>query len=146
MDSKIEQFIQAKKIAVVGVSRTKTKFGTAIYNELKTRGIEVYGVNPNMDEIGGDKCYTSLSELTGKIDGVVICLQPTNSVQALREAAAAGIQNIWLQQGAQSVETGKVAHELGLDPVTGKCILMYAGEVKSIHGFHKFFAKVLGQY
>jgi predicted CoA-binding protein len=80
------------------------------------------------------------------VDGVVICVNPKYSAQALRDAAAVGIQNIWLQQGAQSVETGKVARELGLDPVSGKCILMYAGEVKSIHGFHKFFAKILGQY
>jgi hypothetical protein len=30
--------------------------------------------------------------------------------------------------------------------VEGKCILMYAGEVGSIHNFHKFVAKVFGQY
>ncbi len=146
MDSKIEQFIQAKKIAVVGVSRTKGKFGTAIYDELKTRGFEVYGVNPHMEQIGSDRCYASLSELAGVVDAAVICLRPPSAAQALRDASAAGIQKLWLQQGSQSIETDKTARELGLSPVTGKCILMYAGEVKSIHGFHKFIAKVLGQY
>ena len=68
------------------------------------------------------------------------------AAQALRDAAGAGISKLWLQQGAQSVETAKTARDLGLDPITGKCILMYAGEVKSIHGFHKFINKVLGQY
>jgi hypothetical protein len=146
MDSKIEQFIQAKKIAVVGVSRAKGKFGTAIYNELKARGFEVYGVNPHMEQIGSDRCYASLSELAEVVDAAVICLRPQAAAQALRDADAAGIQKIWLQQGAQSIETDKTARELGLSPVIGKCILMYAGDVKSIHGFHKFFAKVLGQY
>lgn len=146
MDPKVEQFLQAKKLAVVGVSRSKNKFGTAIYDELKTRGFEVYGVNPHMSEISGDKCYASLSELSGKADAAVICLHPHAAAQALRDAAGAGISKLWLQQGAQSVETAKTARDLGLDPITGKCILMYAGEVKSIHGFHKFINKVLGQY
>jgi uncharacterized protein len=146
MDQKIQEFVQAKRLAIVGVSHTSTKFGTAIYTELKARGFDVYGVNPSLDQINGDKCYPNLAALAGKVDGVVICLPPQKAAQVLREASAAGIKNIWLQQGSQSVETGKVAHELGVTPVEGKCILMYAGEVKSFHGFHKFIAKVIGQY
>ena len=146
MDSKIEQFIQAKKIAVVGVSRTKGKFGTAIYDELKTRGFEVYGVNPHMEQIGSDRCYASLSELAGTVDAAVICLRPPSAAQALRDASAAGIQKIWLQQGSQSIETDKTARELGLSPVTGKCILMYAQPVRGYHSIHKFIAQVCGQY
>ena len=80
------------------------------------------------------------------MDGVVICLPPQKTVLVMRDAAAAGIQKIWLQQGAESAETARVARELGLEPVTGKCIMMYAGNVKSIHGVHKFFAKLFGQY
>jgi len=146
MDKKIEDFLQAKRLAVVGVSRSDKKFGTYIYNELKARGFEVYGVNPHMDTITGDRCYASLSDLTGKVDGAVICLPPQKADQVLREAAAAGITRIWLQQGSQSLETSKVAREVGVTPVEGKCILMYAGEVKSFHGFHKFVAKLFGQY
>lgn len=146
MDATIQDFLQARRLAVVGVSRSPQKFGTAIYTELKTRGFEVYGVNPNMETIAGDKCYPSLAELAGRVDTVVICVTPQKAAGVLREAAAIGIQRIWIQQGAQSLETARVAQELGLKPVTGKCILMYAGEVKSIHAFHKFFARAFGQY
>lgn len=146
MDSKVQDFLQAKRLAVVGVSRNTQKFGTAIYTELKARGFEVYGVNPQMSEVAGDKCYASVTELAGKVDGVIICVPPLKAVSIIREAAAAGITRIWLQQGSQSIDTGKVARELGVNPVEGKCILMYAGEVKSFHNFHKFVAKVFGQY
>lgn len=146
MDAKIQDFLQAKKLAVVGVSRSSQKFGNAIYTELKARGFDVFGVNPNMESIDGDKCYASLAELSGKVDGAVICLKPDSAAAALREAAAAGITRIWLQQGAQSLATTQAAREAGLAPVEGKCILMYAGEVKSVHAFHKFFAKLFGQY
>lgn len=146
MDPKIQDFVQSKRLAVVGVSRSEQKFGTAIYKELKTRGYDVFGVNPNMDAIDGEPCYASIGDLTGKVDGVVICVPPQKAAGVVREAAAAGITKIWLQQGAQSLETSKAAREMGVAPVEGKCILMYAGEVKSVHAFHRFFAKLFGQY
>ncbi len=146
MDKKIEDFLKAKRLAVVGVSRSDKKFGTAIYTELKARGFEVYGVNPQMESINGEKCYASVAELAGKVDGVVICMTPDKAVPVIREAAAAGMKRIWLQQGAQSLETARAASDAGVEPVTGKCILMYAGEVKSVHAFHRFFARLFGQY
>lgn len=146
MDARIQDFVQAKRLAVVGVSRSDKKFGTAIYTELKTRGYEVFGVNPQMETILGDKCYATVGELAGQVDGVVICLPPQKAAGVIREAAAAGLHKIWLQQGSQSLETGKVAREVGVTPVEGKCILMYAGEVKSVHAFHRFFARLFGQY
>ena len=146
MNSKIKEFIQFKKLAVVGVSSNPQKFGSAIYTELKQRGFEVYGVNPHLTTIGGDPCYASIKDLAGKVDGAILCLQPSQAAQVIRDAAAAGITNLWLQQGSQSLETKKAAQEAGVQPVEGKCILMYAGEVSSIHNFHKFFAKLFGQY
>lgn len=146
MDSKVRDFVDFKRLAVVGVSGSPQKMGTGIYTELKARGYEVYGVNPHLDAIDGSKCYASIADLAGKVDGVVICVHPQQAAGVIREAAAAGIKNIWLQQGSQSIETGRAASEAGVTPVEGKCILMYAGEVKSIHAFHRFFAKVFGQY
>ena len=142
----IQDFLKAKRLAVVGVSHSDKKFGSAIYTELKARGYEVYGVNPTLDTIAGDQCYASVAELAGKVDGVVICLPPQKAAGVIRETAAAGIDKIWLQQGSQSPETSQAAQEVGVAPVVGKCILMYAGEVKSFHAFHRFFAKLFGQY
>ena len=82
MDQKIQDFVQAKRLAVVGVSRSDKKFGSAIYTELKMRGYEVYGVNPQLESIAGSKCYASIAELAGKVDGVVISL-PTKKLLAL---------------------------------------------------------------
>jgi uncharacterized protein len=64
----------------------------------------------------------------------------------VQEAVDAGIKNIWLQQGAQSAESIALAKKLGVTPVDGKCVLMYAEPVKSIHSFHRFIAKLIGQY
>ena len=39
----VDEFLQQKKIAVVGVSRKKTKFGNAIYKELKEKIFSLIG-------------------------------------------------------------------------------------------------------
>lgn len=146
MDKLTQDFLTARRLAIVGVSHNEQKFGNLIYKELKERGFEVYGVNPGLQTISGDKCYPSLAELTGKVDGVVVCIPPAKVPQVIRDAAAAGIKKVWLQQGATSLEADKTAREVGITPVNGKCILMYAGEVKSVHAFHRFFARLFGQY
>jgi len=145
MKQNIIDFVQAKRIAVIGVSRTGKKFGNSIYTEMKSRGYEMIIIHPEASEIGGEPCYPNLAVVSGKIDGVLICVSPKHTGQALRDAAAAGIKNIWIQQGADSPEVHAAAKELGANPVIGKCILMYAEPVTSLHKFHRTLARVFGQ-
>ena len=142
----IEEFMKQKNIAVVGASRNKDKFGTAIYRELKTNGYKVYAVNPNADMVEGDRCYAGLGALPAKVDGVIVCIPPTQSLAVIEETARLGIKNLWLQQGANSPEGEAKAKELGLNLVSGECIFMFLEPVGSIHKFHRFFNKLFGAY
>jgi predicted CoA-binding protein len=145
MNQAIQEFIEGKRIAVLGVSRSGKKFGNIAYTELKQRGYQVFIVHPEAKDISGEPCYPNLSALQGQVDGVLICLPPKQAEQALREAASAGMKHIWLQQGAQSPAVLAAARELGVDPVVGKCILMYAQPVQSFHRLHRGFARLIGQ-
>ena len=145
MDQSILDFVGGKRVAVVGVSRGGKKFGNIAYTELAARGYEVFAVHPEAKEIGGAPCYPNLAALQGKVDGVLITVPSQKAMPVLREAAAAGIKNVWLQQGAESTEATGVAQELGLNLVTGKCILMYAQPVRGFHSWHRAFAKLFGQ-
>ena len=149
MDQAVKEFLQGKRLAVVGASRSGKKFGNTIAAELDARGYEVLLVHPEAPEIGGMRCYPNLAALRGMADGVVICVTPRQAGQAVREAAAAGITKIWLQQGADSPEVQAAAAEAGVNPVRGKCILMYAspsGKVPGMHGLHGAIWKLIGQY
>ena len=145
MNQAINDFINGKRIAVVGVSRNAKKFGNAIYTELKQRGYQVFAVNPSINEIAGDPCYPNLKALQGKIDGVLVCVPSSKGETVLREAAELGLHNVWLQQGADSPKLIKLGSELGLNMVSRKCILMYAPPVRSFHNFHRAIAKLFGQ-
>jgi hypothetical protein len=145
MDTATEAFLKGKRFAIVGVSRSGTKFGNAIQKEMKERGYQMYIIHPEAQEIGGEKCYPNLGALPEAVDGVVICVPPQQAGEVMRQAVQAGIQNVWLQQGAQSPAVLRQATELGIKPVEGKCILMYAQPVRSFHSWHRFFAKLFGQ-
>ena len=59
----IQQALNQKVWAVIGATHKTEKFGYKIYKCLKDHGYEVYPVNPNIAEIDGDTCYSSLSAL-----------------------------------------------------------------------------------
>lgn len=146
MDQAIQDFINGKRIAVVGVSREASKFGNMAFTELAARGYQVFAVHPEAKEIAGTPCHPNLAALKGQVDGALVIVSSQKSAAVLREAAAAGIKNVWLQQGTESPEALAAARELGLNLVSKKCVLMYAPPVRSFHGWHRAFAKLFGQF
>jgi len=147
MNSKkiVEEFLAQKNIAVVGVSRKKTKFGNAIYKELKQKGYNVFPVNPNMKLFEGDNCYPDLISIPEQVDAVVINVPPIQTDKVVREAHEAGIKKVWLQQGSQSEAAVKFCEENGIDCVSNECILMFAQPSAFIHRAHKWVWGVLGK-
>jgi len=147
MNSKkiVEEFLAQKKIAVVGVSRKKTKFGNAIYRELKQKGYTVFPINPNIKEYEGVICYPDLYSLPEKIDAVVINVPPEQTEKVVREANEIGTTKVWLQQGSQSENAVKYCNENGIDCVSNECILMFAQPSAFIHRAHKWVWGVFGK-
>jgi predicted CoA-binding protein len=145
MNQAIQDFINCKNIAVVGVSRNATKFGNLAYKELKQRGYQVYAVNPAMKEFQGEPCYPDLSALQGKVDGVLLTVRPDQGKAVLEEASRVGIKNVWVQQQADNPALLESGRQLGLNLVSGKCILMYAPPVHSFHKFHRTINMIFGK-
>jgi len=141
----IEDFLGKKKIAVVGVSRKKTKFGNAIYKELKQKGYQVFPINPHVTVFEGDTCYPDLLSLPEKVDAVIINVPPVQTEKVVREAKEVGINKVWLQQGSQSEDAVKFCDENGIDCVSNECILMFAQPSAFIHRAHKWVWGVLGK-
>jgi len=145
MNKAIEDFVGGKRIALAGISRSGKKFGNTLFTELKGRGYDVFPVHPAAKEIGGTPCYPDLASLKGRVDGALVVLPPDKALPVLRDAASAGVKNVWLQQGAESPEAAALAEELKLNLVNGRCILMYAQPVRSFHAFHRAVMKLFGR-
>jgi uncharacterized protein len=124
-------FLANKRVAVTGVSRTpKTHGSNTVYKRLRERGYEVFAVNPNADEVEGDRSYKDIASIPGGIDAVVIATRPQIAEDAMRECVALGIKHVWMHWGSGATSVSAAATEYGrqhgLTVIDGGCPLMFA--------------------
>lgn len=135
-----------KNMAIAGVSRNAKKFGNAIFRELKSKGYNLFPLHSEMESFQGQTCYKDVAFLPEEVSALMICTKPENTLQLVKAAAEKGIQNIWLQQGAQNDEAIVFARENGINIIHRQCALMFAEPVGSIHNFHRKINKFFGAY
>lgn len=82
----MKSLLNPKTIAVIGASRETGKVGNIVFDNLLSgfRG-EVFAVNPNADEILGQKSYKTILDIEDSIDLAVICT-PIPVVQKVLES------------------------------------------------------------
>lgn len=140
----VEGFINQKTLAIVGVSRGGKKFGNMAYRELKAKGYTLFPIHPEAATLEGDPAYKDFASLPAKVGGVLVVVPPEQTDKIVREAVAAGIPRIWMQQGSESKAAIRFCQENGISEVHGECIMMYAIGT-SYHGFHGWLWKVFGK-
>jgi predicted CoA-binding protein len=124
------EFLAQKRIAVTGVSRSPKDHGAnVVYKRLRDRGYTVFAINPNADEIEGDRCYHDLTSVPGGVEGVVIGTSPQNAEATMREVVDLHIGRVWMHRGpgggSVSEEAAHYGREHGVTVIDGGCPLMF---------------------
>ncbi len=132
------EFLAGKRVAVTGVSREGKDHGSnVVYKRLRERGYDVFAVNPNADEVEGDRCYHDLSSIPGGVDGVVIGTRPERAEGTMRECADLGIGHVWMHRGpgAGSVSGARPSYgrEHGIAVIDGGCPCMFGATADRGH-------------
>lgn len=117
------RFLAMRTWAVVGATDNKEKFGYKIFKVMKDAGYTVYPVNPGVTEVLGVTCYPDIASLPEKPEAVDVVVPPKVGEQIMRDCAAAGIKNIWLQPGANAENVVKTGRELGLEVIDTGCVM-----------------------
>ena len=130
MQQAASAFLANKRIAVTGVSRNPQGHGSnVVYQRLKDRGYQVFAINPNADEIGGDPCFHDLKSVPDGVDAVVIATSPQNAEVTMRECVELGIRQVWMHRsvGGGSVSDAATAYgrQHGVTVIDGGCPLMF---------------------
>jgi acyl-CoA synthetase (NDP forming) len=97
----IERMLNARSVAVVGASNDPTKFGYMTVNSLLQGGFEgnIFPVNPKGGEILGLEVCTSLKEVPGEIDLVIIIVPVQLVAGILREAGERKVPGVMICSG-----------------------------------------------
>jgi predicted CoA-binding protein len=144
------EFLAKKRVAVTGVSRRpESHGGNVVYQRLRQRGYEVFAVNPNADQVEGDRCFHDLKAIPGGVDAVVIATRPESAEATIRECAELGIRHVWMHRsfGAGSVSEQAAAwgREHGIRVISGGCPLMFEPTSDPGHKLMCFVLKLTGK-
>ena len=143
------EFLDKKRIAVTGVSRTPASHGgNIVYQRLRDRGYEVFAVNPNADEVEGDPCFMDLKSIPGGVDAVVIGTRPDIAEETMRECVDLGIDHVWMHRsfgkGSASLDAALYGRDHGVHVIDGGCPLMFEPTADGGHKIMKFFCTMAG--
>ena len=124
------EFLSHRRVAVTGVSRHPKDHGSnVVYKRLRDRSYEVVPVNPNAEEVEGDRCYRELRSIPDGVDAVVIATRPEIAETTMRECAELGIKHVWMHRGPGAGSVSKAAadygREHGIAVINGGCPCMF---------------------
>jgi predicted CoA-binding protein len=111
----------AQTIAVVGASPDPSRTSHRVMRYLQRVGYRCIPVNPNADEVLGERSYPALADLPEPVDLVDVFRRAEYCADVAREAAAIGAPALWLQLGLRSDDARDVAEEAGMEYVEDAC-------------------------
>lgn len=121
----IERFLSSPSFGVAGASKDRSKFGNRVLRKYLSHGLKAYPINPNESSVEGLACLRSVSELPADAKSLSIITPPLITEEITREALAKGIENIWMQPGAQSEAAIRLCREAGVNLIAdGSCLLV----------------------
>ena len=133
----VATFLQGRRFAVAGVSRSSGQAANAVYRKLKAAGYEVFPINPNASEVEGVPCYHDVRSVPGFLDGVVIATAPSISADIVKQCGDCGVRRVWLHRsfgdGSVSPEAIRTSQALHIDCIVGGCPLMFCEPVDFAH-------------
>ena len=113
---------EQRTIAVVGLSAQWHRPSYFAAKYMQDHGYRIIPVNPNYDEVLGEKCFPSLTSIAEPV-GIVGCFRKSSEmVPIARDAVAIGAKVLWMQLGIRNDEAAAIATDAGLDVVIDRCV------------------------
>ena len=120
---RLEILQKAKTVAIVGASPNpaRSSYFVATYLQ-QSSDYELFFVNPNADEILGQKVYKSLADLPVVPDIVDVFRKGSDIPSVIDDVVAIGAKTIWVQLGIWNQDAAIYGESKGLTVVMDRCI------------------------
>ena len=116
--------IQAgETVAVVGLSPREERYSHQVAKYLQSQGYHIIPVNPNADEVLGERSYPDLVSIPEPIDVVDVFRRSEAVPEIVEEAIKVGAKTVWMQEGVIHEEAAARAREAGLQVVMDRCTM-----------------------
>lgn len=127
-EEKIATFLDSAAFGVVGASTKRHKYGNKVLRCYLQRGKAVVAVNPLEKQIEGTRCVASVADLPDAVKSISIITPPEVTRTVVDLAIERGIENLWMQPGAEDPQAVAKAEQHGLTVIAdGSCLLVVLG-------------------
>jgi uncharacterized protein len=114
--------LNAKTIAIVGLSNNELRASYFVGYYLKRHDYTVIPVNPRETEILEQTCYPSLLDVPVPVDIVNVFRAPEALPDIARDAVAIQAGSLWCQFGVINEEGAQIATDGGVTVIMDRCI------------------------
>lgn len=128
IQEQIDRFLSAAVFGVAGASSNRQKYGNRVLRCYQQNGRKAIPVNLSEAEIEGVACVKSVAGLPAEVKSLSMITPPAVTEQLVEQAIARGIENIWMQPGAESPAAVARCRESGINVIAdGSCLLVVLG-------------------
>jgi predicted CoA-binding protein len=113
---------RARTVAVIGASSNPARHSHAVVAYLNGAGYDVIPVRPDAGEVVGLPACSTLADISGPVDLVVIFRRPEAVPAHIDQAAAKHVDVVWLQPGVWSDAAEAAARRHGITLVKDRCV------------------------
>ena len=92
---------EARTVAVVGLSSDPEKASNEVGAYLKEQGYRIIPVNPNEEEVLGERCYETVEQIPEQVDVVDVFLPPEKTSESPRTRSGPA-PALWLQEESKT--------------------------------------------
>ena len=152
MNFNFESVFNPRSIAVVGASRRVTHVGYGILKNLVEQGYagEIFPINPNAEEILGQKCFPNLSAIGKAVDLAIFVVHPADVQIAMLEAVKIGIKSaIVITAGYKEIgetemesDLARVCNENNITLIGPNCLGVINPGIKMNASFARIMPKI----
>ena len=109
--------------AVVGCSPDPRRASHRVARFLQAHGYRVIPVHPGAEELLGERCWPSLTDIPAEeeVEVVDVFRRSELAGRHVDEAIAVGAKAVWLQIGVVDEDAAERARDAGLDVVMDRC-------------------------
>jgi predicted CoA-binding protein len=122
MSDQIDQMLNLKTWAIVGLSNNSERAAYRVAKVLIENGHQIIPVHPSAEVVHGQTGYAKLSDIPVPVDVVDIFVNSSLAGAVVNEAIEIGAKGVWLQLDV--IDAGAVtrAHDSGLLAVMNHCL------------------------
>ena len=127
-DDPIARFLSSPAYGVVGASARPHKYGNKLLRCYQQNGRRAIPVNPREQVIEGADCVESVLDLPDDVKSISVITPPAVTERIVQQAISKGIENVWMQPGAESDASVEACQRVGINVIAdGSCLLVVLG-------------------